>query len=247
MLGVPPAAGRLIGGEDDREGAPPVAVISYGFAQRRFGSAAAAIGERATVNDAPFLIVGVAPPEFYGVNPGQAQEICLPQRASILMDRIYSGDPRAKYADAKFYWRQIIGRLKPGVKIAQAQAALEPVFHQFVTSVAANDKERADLPKLLVAEASGGIDDLRRQYSKPLYFSYDARRFDSNDPLREPREPAVGPNRRPASPVRLNEPGLTNAAALHDPHCSCHERKCDAFTGSRGAIWATFSRVSEAA
>jgi predicted permease len=170
VLRIPPAAGRLIGADDDRDGAAPVAVISYGFAQRRFGSAAAAIGERATINDVPFVIVGVAPPGFYGLSPGQAQEIFMPQHASILTDRIYSGDPRAKYADTKFYWCEIIGRLKPGVKIAQAQAALEPMFHQFVNSVAANDRERVDLPKLIVADASRGLDNLRRQYSKPLYF-----------------------------------------------------------------------------
>jgi predicted permease len=171
-LGVQPAAGRLIVHDDDRDGAPPVAVISYGFAQRRFGSAAAAIGERATINDVPFVIVGVAPPGFYGVNPGQAQEIYLPQRSSILTDRIYSGDPRAKYADTntKYYWCQIMGRLKPGVKIAQAQAALEQVFYQFANSVAVNDKDRVDLPRLIVADASRGLDDLQRQYSKPLYF-----------------------------------------------------------------------------
>src|SRR5439155_7388461 len=67
-LRVPPAAGRLIGMEDDREGAPPVAVIGYGFAQRRFGSAALAIGERETVNDIPVVIVGVTPRGFYGIS-----------------------------------------------------------------------------------------------------------------------------------------------------------------------------------
>src|SRR5262249_43826891 len=116
-LGAPPAAGRLIGVEDDRGGAPPVAAVRYGFAQRRVGSAEQAIGERAIVNDVPFVIVGVAPPGFYGISPGQAHDIYLPQRASILTDRIYPGDTRTKYADAKFYWCEIMGRLRPGVTI----------------------------------------------------------------------------------------------------------------------------------
>src|SRR5690349_16671009 len=144
-LGIPPAAGRLIGADDDREGAPPVAVLSHGFAQARFGSAALAVGETAVVNEVPFVIVGVAPPGFYGINPGQAHDIYMPQHAGILVDRIYSGDPRAKYADPKFYWCEIMGRLRPGITIQQAQARLQPIFHQFVDAQAANDKERVDL------------------------------------------------------------------------------------------------------
>ena len=168
-LGIAPAAGRLIGLEDDRETTLQVAVISHGFAQRRFGSSAKAIGETAIVNDIPFVIVGVSPPGFHGLNPSQESDIYLPQHASILVERIYPGDPRAKYADAKFYFCEIMARRRPGVTVKQAQAALEPIFHQFVDSQAANDSERTDLPKLIVEDASRGLDNLRRQYSKPLY------------------------------------------------------------------------------
>jgi predicted permease len=143
--------------------------VSYGFAQRRFGSAAQAIGETAQVGDVPFLIVGVAPPGFYGINPGQASDIYMPQHASIQVDRIYSGDPRSKYADPRSYWCEILARRRPGVTVAQAQAALVPVFRRFVESQAANEKERGDLPELVVADASRGLDGLRRQYSRPLY------------------------------------------------------------------------------
>ncbi len=169
-LGTPPAAGRLIGVDDDREGANPVAVVSYAFAQRRFGGAEQAIGETAIVNDTPFTIVGVTHPGFLGISPGQKYDLYLPMRSSILVERIYAGDPRARYTDQKYYWVEILGRLKPGVTVAQAQAALGPMFHQFVSSVAANDAERKDLPALAVKDASRGLDSLRRQYSKPLYF-----------------------------------------------------------------------------
>jgi predicted permease len=169
-LGVPVAAGRVILSEDDREGATPVAVVSYGFAQRRFGRSSNALGEIAVINDVPFQIVGVTPPSFFGLNPGQSQDIYLPMRSSVLLDRIYSGDPRAKYSDGKRYWVEIFGRLRPGVTLEQAQALLPPLFHNFVSSQAANDKERADLPKLLVKDASKGLERLRRQYSKPLFF-----------------------------------------------------------------------------
>jgi predicted permease len=168
-LGLPPAAGRLIGFDDDHETVAPVAVVGYGFAQRRFGSAEAAIGETMIVNDVSFRIVGVTPPGFHGISPGQDHDIFLPQRTSILVERIYAGDPRGKYTDPKFYWCEILARLRPGVGIAQAQAALAPALDQFVSAQAANEKERTDLPKLVVVDASRGLDRLRRQYSRPLY------------------------------------------------------------------------------
>ena len=169
-LGTPPAAGRLIGIDDDREGAPPVAVLSYRFAERLFGDAAKAVGQTAIVSDVPFSIVGVAAPGFHGIHPGQEREMYLPLQLQIQVNRIYAGDPRAKFADPTFYWVEILGRRKTGISIAQAQAALTPIFDQFTTSQARTAAERANLPKLLVKDASRGLDNLQRQYSKPLYF-----------------------------------------------------------------------------
>ena len=168
-LGVPPAAGRLIDGDDDRAGAPSIAVVSYAYARKRFGDAAAATGQPILINDLPFTVVGVAPPEFYGVNPAGPQDIFLPMHTSLLMDRIYAGDPNAKYVEGNYYWVQMMARLRAGVSISQAQAALATAFQQFVSSTATTDRERADLPLLFLQEGAGGLDNLRRQYSKPLY------------------------------------------------------------------------------
>src|SRR5438034_6810048 len=62
-----------------------------------------------------------------------------------------------------------MARLRPGVSVMQAQAALGPVFHQWIATTATNDRERADLPELLIREGATGLDTLRRQYSQPLY------------------------------------------------------------------------------
>src|SRR5260370_32372746 len=61
-----------------------------------------------------------------------------------------------------------MGRLRPGVSLAQAQATLAPAFRQWVASTATNDRQRANLPALVVKEGAGGLDSLRRQYSQPL-------------------------------------------------------------------------------
>src|SRR5437879_7580207 len=62
-----------------------------------------------------------------------------------------------------------MGRLRPGVSLARAQAALAPVFQQWVASTAANDRQGANLPALVVKGGAAGLDSLRRQYSQPLY------------------------------------------------------------------------------
>ncbi len=169
-LGVRPAAGRLILPDDDRAGSPPVAVVSYGFSQSHFGAAASATGQSILIDNTPFTIVGVTPPEFYGVDPAAAPDVYLPLHTNELLGagKQFGFGPEA-YLDPNYYWIQILGRLRPGVSLARAQAALAPAFHQWVASTAANDQERANLPELVVKEGGGGLDSLRRQYSKPLY------------------------------------------------------------------------------
>ena len=119
-----PAAGRLILADDDRAGAAPVAVLSKGYSERRFGSAAAAIGQPILINNVPFTVIGVAPAEFFGVDPAAAPQVFLPMHASFLFD------PGAgkRFADQNYYWVEMMGRLRPGVDLAQAQTALAGAF-----------------------------------------------------------------------------------------------------------------------
>jgi macrolide transport system ATP-binding/permease protein len=168
-LGVPPAAGRLIDESDDRPGAPAVADVSYSYAQRRFGEAPKAIGQIARINDKLFTIVGVTPPEFFGVSPGARQDVYLPMHSSLLLDADLPDNPAEKYIEKNSYWVEMMGRLRPGVTRERAQAALAPQFHRFVEATARNGRERADLPALLLQEGAGGLGLLRRQFSKPLY------------------------------------------------------------------------------
>ena len=170
-LGVPPAAGRLLANSDDRVGGPISAVLSYGYAQRRFGNAGRAVGETILINGTPFAVAGVVAPEFFGVEPGGAQDIYLPMQTSRILELQFSNEVEVnrRYTEANFYWVQMMGRLRPGVTMAQAQARLAPFFHNFVAGTAASDQERTDMPELLLQEGAGGLDSLRRQYSKPLY------------------------------------------------------------------------------
>ena len=164
-LAVLPAAGRLILADDDRPGAASVAVLSKGYSERRFGDAASAIGQPILINNVSFTVVGVTPAEFFGVDPAAAPQVFLPMHASFLFD---PGAGR-RFADQNYYWVEMMGRLRPGVDLAQAQTALAGAFAQWVAATATNDAERANLPVLRLEEGAGGLDSLRRQYSKPLY------------------------------------------------------------------------------
>lgn len=165
-LGVSPAAGRLIEADDDQPGSAPAAVISFAASQNRFGGPASAIGQAILVDNVPFTVIGVTPPEFFGVDPSAAPDLYLPMRATVLVE-----GPRAAklFDDEHFYWLEMMGRLRPGVTKEQAQAVMAPRFHQWVAATATSDGERAKLPALILNPGAGGLGRLRREYSKPLF------------------------------------------------------------------------------
>lgn len=165
-LAVRPVAGRLIEAADDRVGAAPVAVISFVTSQQRFGGAPQAVGQEVLVDNVAFTVVGVAPPEFFGVDPEENPDIYLPLRTNLLLDK---ADTKGMYSDDNFYWLEVMGRLRPGVSMAEAQAGLSPRFRQWVAATAMTDGERAKLPELTLNPGAAGLGTLRRQYSKPLF------------------------------------------------------------------------------
>ncbi len=169
-LGVPPAAGRLIIPGDDRPGAAAVAVVSYAYSQSRFGGPANAPGRSILINTLPFTVIGVTPPEFFGIDPAMQPDVYVPVHANELLGALNQfGFRQDRYLGRNDYWLEIIARLRPGVSQAQAEAVLAPAFHQWVASTATNDRERANLPELQVRPGAGGLDNLRRRYSQPLF------------------------------------------------------------------------------
>jgi macrolide transport system ATP-binding/permease protein len=165
-LEVPPAVGRLIDQNDDRPGAPNVAVITYDYWHTRFGANPAVVGKQIQINGTPFTIAGVVAPDFYGVSPQNKPSVFLPM-ANIGLTR-QPPDP-AMFSEGTYYWIELMGRLKSGVTLQQAQSQLAGPFHGFVQNTATKDRERADLPSLWLQEGGSGVDSLRRQYSKPLW------------------------------------------------------------------------------
>ncbi len=169
-LGIRPAAGRLIISDDDRLGAAAVAVVSHAFDEKHFGRADNAPGQSILIDNMPFTVVGVTPPGFFGVDPAAVPDIYLPMHANVLLG---AADPfgfrAGDYLAKNYYWVEVMARLRPGVTLAQAQAALAPRFQQWVATTATDDRQRADLPALILKPGAEGLDTLRRRFSKPLY------------------------------------------------------------------------------
>jgi len=184
-LGVQPLLGRTIAAADDQPGAPAVAVISFGYWKRRLGSDPTIVGKSVPMNGIPFTIVGVAPPEFYGVQPGNSPEIWVPLREKTEFDAVRekrsAPKPRGQgievlqqaqaqtdFANRQARWLRSMGRLKPGVTDAQARTELDSIFRQSVSVGLSPAPKPQDLPRIEVRPANRGIETLRWQFSKPL-------------------------------------------------------------------------------
>jgi macrolide transport system ATP-binding/permease protein len=168
-VGIAPASGRLIAPDDDIAGAAPVAVISFALSEKRFGGPSTAAGKQVLLNNLPFTVIGVAPPEFFGVDPAVAPDAYVPMRTQGLWepnDRTWATGRR--FIDPDFDWVDIMARLRSGVTLARAQAILGPQFAEF-ESTATKKRSRDDLASLIVQDGARGLDGLRRTYSKPLY------------------------------------------------------------------------------
>lgn len=169
-LGLAPGAGRLIIPDDDQISAAPVAVLSWGFSQGYFGGPQKAVGQSVVINGIPVVVVGVAPPEFFGVDPAANPDIYLPlKKAPVLTAASSVSITGAWYLDQNSYWVQMMARLRPGVTLAQAQAALAPQFHQWEQSARTTRNAGTPLPFLVMGDGARGLEVLRDEYSKPLY------------------------------------------------------------------------------
>jgi putative ABC transport system permease protein len=170
-LGVPPFIGRTFLEADDALGKSRdhVAVISYGFWQRRFGGAPDAIGRTLMVNRTPVTIVGVTPPAFLGPEIGRAFEIALPigSAPAILSEENWATPEGRSYL-------AVMLRLKPGQSRDSASALLRgmqrPIIEGAMSRSALWDQIQDAMLKdpFVLTSASAGTSELRRQYSQPL-------------------------------------------------------------------------------
>ena len=112
VLGVQPLLGRAFGGDEDRSGGERIVMLSYGIWQNRFGGDPKLLGQALTLNGQPYTVVGILPREFQFAKRGNA-EVWVPLNPSP--------DEASRRT---FHWVNVIGRLRPGVTVQQAQSEM---------------------------------------------------------------------------------------------------------------------------
>jgi predicted permease len=123
VLQITPAMGRgFLPDEDKTVGANPVVVLSHSFWQRRLGSDASIVGKTVQLNNRAYQVIGVAPEKFVGTKFALALDFWVP----ISMSEELRRNPGI-LNERGAHWMNVIGRLKPGVSIAQASAEMTAI------------------------------------------------------------------------------------------------------------------------
>ncbi len=170
VMGVDAVVGRTFTAADDvPDGGPdgPVAVLSHGFWERRYGGDRAVIGKRIALDGALFTIVGVTGPEFFGPEIGRAFDVAVPLNAErvIRRDRTNLGSHSS--------WLQVVFRLAPGQTPAQATAAFRLAQSQIIEETRPTGRRPDELARYLAnpltIRPGATVSGIRDQYQKPLF------------------------------------------------------------------------------
>jgi predicted permease len=163
VLRLTASHGRLFTAADDaqigvggRDGA--VAVISDALWRRRFGGDLAVLGKTIEVGARPVTIIGILPSHFSGLQAGYRFDLMLP---FVLA----SNDLRARES----WWFQVIGRLKDGTTVEQAQAELDAVWQAYLDDNRVSAGTRKGFPGIALTHAGRGLSGLRRELEEPLW------------------------------------------------------------------------------
>ena len=136
LLGVTPAVGRFFHPSDDvRPGASPYAILSYDYWQSRFGGNPSVVGSTIRINRMQYAVLGVAPAGFYGTEIFYRPNIWVPMS---MQAQIEVGNPWLENRNTSNTW--IIGRLKTGMSIGQAEGNLNTIWRQLAREYATHNE-----------------------------------------------------------------------------------------------------------
>ena len=169
LLGVSPLRGRLLTPDDDQPNASPAAVMSYRYWEQELNRDPSVVGQTFVLNGTNFTVVGVAPQEFFGVRVRKPPDFWLPLafHPQVELRKSFLDDNQVSFL-------MLLGRLKPGVSMDQAEAGVNLQLRQFLTELAGGqlteERQRGiQNTYIKLAEGYGGISNLRVMYSKPLH------------------------------------------------------------------------------
>jgi predicted permease len=167
VLGVRPQLGRVIEPSDDlAPGQSPVALISDGLWARQFGRSQQALGQTIKLNETPVTIVGVNPRGFTGAQSvQQSADVFVP----LAMQPLVSPRSNASslLSSTREWWVNVMGRIKPGVSDAAAQAALDGQLGAIVRGTMPV-RSGEDLPRMDLRDGSRGLFVSQKIFAKPM-------------------------------------------------------------------------------
>jgi predicted permease len=171
-LGVRPAIGRLFSVDADQtRGEPHEVVLGHDYWTTRFASDPNVIGQPLTVNGQPMTIIGVTPREFMGTTLGGRPKVYVPMTMYAQLVANFKG-----FDDRRMYWAYLFARLKPGITIDQAAAAINVPYKSIINDVEAplqkgmSDQSLARFRTKTVTLSPGanGQSDISREATVPL-------------------------------------------------------------------------------
>lgn len=168
-FGISAWRGRLLTNPDNREGAAPVAVMSFHTWEAEYGSDPAVIGATYQINGHAFTVIGIAPPGFYGAKlaSGGMPDFWLP----LTTEPVIAGKT-TRLKNPAIAWLDLIGRVRPGTNRKTLQAQLQVELHQWLASHLAdmNSQEKAVWQKqtLHLTPGGAGVSLLRQKYQDGL-------------------------------------------------------------------------------
>ncbi len=168
-LGVQAMMGRALTDEDDStKGDHPVAVISDSWWKKDLARDPNVLNRTLKIGDTTYSIVGVAPPEFFGTTVGESPDIWIPMSMVEQIPPHFKGAYSDNFAESLY----ILGRLKPGVSMAQATTNVNLLFQQilrqFRGSLSQDDAKALKQAHVPLTPMATGLSGLRRQFSDPL-------------------------------------------------------------------------------
>jgi len=164
-LGVRAHLGRLFVASDDAPDAPAVAVLNYGYWQSAFGGSPSAIGKTIRLNGVPFTIIGVTELGFDALTLANKYEMWVPlaRRSNLIPQWKARGDQMDSF------WMLIIGRVKPGVRVEKAQAAVSLMFRNDMVSGERPVFKTESEPRIRLALAAQTMGGSQENTLHPLY------------------------------------------------------------------------------
>jgi len=132
LLDVKPLAGRIFSSQDGNQGAQPVVLVSEELWRGRFGADPKIIGTSINLDQRPFTVIGIIPGTFHTPFFTTKQEVWIP----LVQDPVFS----TRMPQRGSHLLPVIGRLKPGVSVAQAQAEMDAISGRLAAEFPAENK-----------------------------------------------------------------------------------------------------------